>query len=1590
MDFFPALIVCDSVCHKLRRRTKDARIVMMAERTGFSCVVMGDETLLAQCGEELLERGHDILAVVTANSNLTSWAEQHELKTLDPDEFLNTGWEGEQFDWFFSIANLRLVPGAILQQAKRGAINFHDGPLPRYAGLNTPAWALVNGELKHGITWHEIVEGVDRGDIYLQREIEISKGETALTLNAKCFEAGMASFADLCDLIERDHLQAVPQTFEDRTYFAKSKRPDAAATLDFGGRAEDAERLVHALDFGRGYVNPIAIPKVCIAGVAYNVAEVEVLAATREAAPGEVIDVDDQGCVVATGDGFVRLGSLSDASGATLSPSTIVSVGDQLQVLSEDLTTRLNELASDLARNETTFSAKLERQADAELAGVAAPKDEAVTDWRSVTIDVPGLTPSDLVASLAAYVGRTSSQSRFQFAYCGPRLYDLHNRFAGYVASSMPLDITFDETATLASFKDATSGELEWLDASAGYSADLIARNPSLEAPVYSIGVRVSSAVLDTKGLSGTVVTLALVENDGVTQCQLLFDPARYLEDDAEALARRVLTIATVVRDEPESRISDLALLTDAELEEILYQRNATEAAVDPTATVHALFERQADNTPDSVALVYRDQELTYGELNDRANKVANALVAKGVGADALVGLYMTRTADLVIAALGVLKAGAAYVPLDPEYPTDRLAFMIEDSDLNILIRDQDGEPPLPDNHSVDVVTVASLSEVSDNSKPLGSRCDASNLAYVIYTSGSTGRPKGVMVEHRNVVNFFCGMDQRVARPHDDSQPVWLAVTSLSFDISVLELFWTLARGFKVVIYSDNAKAASQADHKAPAHRSNGAMNFSLYYWGNDDGAGPRKYKLLLDGAKFADEHGFCAVWTPERHFHAFGGPYPNPSVTGAAVASTTSNVDIRAGSCVLPLHHPARVAEEWAVIDNISNGRAGIAVASGWMPEDFLLRPENAPPNNKTAMFRDLEVVRQLWRGEKVTMTGPTGKDQEVTTLPRPVQKELPIWVTTAGNEDTFRQAARAGANILTHLLGQSIAEIEHKIKVYRDTLRDCGRDPEQYTVTLMLHTLVGQDREEVREMAREPMMSYLRSAAGLIKQYAWAFPAFKRPQGAAKAMDLDLQSLEPEEMDAILEFAFLRYFDDSGLFGTVDDAVARAEQLHAIGVNEIACLIDFGVPTETVLESLEPLAEVVSRFGHHRDEVVVDEPVAGFGFADLIDRHGVTHLQCTPAMATMLLVGEDERAALADVQHLYIGGEALTGQLMRDLREVTSAPVENMYGPTETTIWSSTVTAQATDASVPLGKPIVNTQLYVLDDQLRPVPDGVPGELFIGGTGVTRGYFEREELTAERFIENPFVSGGRMYRTGDLVRYDSEGHLRFLGRTDFQVKVRGYRIELGEIEACLHSHDDVAEAVVVAREDVPGDVRIVAYVRVVDDASFSEEALRAHTGESLPEFMVPAHFVSMDVFPLTPNAKVDRKALPKPRVARATNSPLKLVSEGAPASDTAEPRGELEIKIASAFQTILGVDRVGLNDNFFLIGGHSLLAVQAHRSLKADVAPELTITDLYRFPTVSGLAQHLSNRGQADQQLSKVASRAAARRQAMARRRA
>lgn len=1492
--------------------------------SGQTCIVIGNESLAIQCSEKLLARGDKIAAMVTRNDDIRAWGENRGIDVLNSDADLARDLAKYDHDWLLSIANLDMLDDDILALPRRGAVNFHDGPLPRYAGLNAPVWALINRETRHGITWHMMVSGADKGNVIEQLMFDIRPSDTALTMNTKCYEAAISSFDALMGKLAQTTVPCITQDDAERSYFGKYMRPDAAARIDFDLPSVEIIALIQGLDHGP-YWNPLCAAKIDVNGLVL-VGGAEISGTASDAVPGTVLDIAHEAVTIATGDMPVILRNFTDLNGVGIDITARVSRGDALAKLSVDVRAKINAEMGLAARGDAYWRAHLGRfdPAGVALSG-AALGGNVVCEMRA--LNTPDDIDNDTVLMLGAALVASIGEGRRPDLAFGDG-----NGASEYTSHWVPVRIpelgakTADEFATaLALARNFPC-----------FAYDIAARDPSIGAiEIPQVGIS------DHEGLvAGTCITIC--------PGAIYFDAGRVSADLADIWVARLVHLA-----DEYAKGADLATISPmpaGEHEMVLREWNQTEATFEENMCVHQMFEAQVAATPNATALVFEGESLTYGALNAAANKVAHVLGEMGVVPGVLVGLCCARSRDLLVGALAILKAGGAYVPLDPNYPADRISLYIQDSAVPVIVTQEALVDDLP--------TGADMLRIDSDPRIDGARdtnvesgVGAQDLAYLIYTSGSTGRPKGVMVEHRNVSNFFTGMDGRIARNGASNQAgVWLAVTSLSFDISVLELFYTLARGFKLVLSGDESRSLVSEGRIAMTGKG---MDFGLFYWGNDDGPGKQKYRLLLEGAKFADANGFSAIWTPERHFHAFGGPYPNPAVTGAAVAAVTQNIAVRSGSCVAPLHHPLRIAEEWAIIDNLTDGRAGLAIASGWQPDDFVLCPGNAPPNNKAAMFDSIDKLRKLWRGETVEFANGSGKNVAVLTQPRPVSKELPVWVTIAGNPDTWREAGEIGANVLTHLLGQSINEVSDKIKIYHKALRANGHDPDDFTVTLMLHTYVAQTREIAREIARAPMKDYLAAAAGLIKQYAWAFPAFKRPKGVDNPFQLDLEELTQEDMDGILEFAFERYFEDSGLFGTVEDCLDRVEQLKRIGVDEIGCLIDYGIDPDVVLAGLRPLAEV-----HRRANMTTEIAEDDYSIAAQIMRHGVTHMQCTPSLARMISMNEDSRVALGKVEHLMIGGEALAGNLVAEFGEITNATIENMYGPTETTIWSTTERAHADEGIVNIGRPIANTQVYVLDEDGNPVPIGVPGELYIGGAGVTRGYWQREDLSAQMFVDNPY-HGGRMYRTGDLVRWRVDGRLDFLGRSDHQVKLRGYRIELGEIEARLNDQGNIDQAIVIAREDTPGDTRLVAYIRA--RGAIDEVVLRAALAQDLPGFMVPAHFVTLDEFPLTPNKKIDRKALPAP-IVRA----IVVNTDRDDAAVASSNDDSIEAQIMQVWTHVLGVDRVSGRDSFFDLGGHSLLAVQAHREIRAlcDV-PKLAITDIFRFPTLAGLAARVRDLG-------------------------
>lgn len=354
---------------------------------------------------------------------------------------------------------------------------------------------------------------------------------------------------------------------------------------------------------------------------------------------------------------------------------------------------------------------------------------------------------------------------------------------------------------------------------------------------------------------------------------------------------------------------------------------------------------------------------------------------------------------------------------------------------------------------------------------------------------------------------------------------------------------------------------------RSPASGAGTAVALSLLYFSADAGAAGRPYDLLLATTKLADEQGFTAVWLPERHFQRVGGPYPNPSVLAAAIAVRTARIGLRAGSVVLPLHDPIRVAEEWSVVDNLSGGRVGISFATGWHPGDFALAP-GAYADRRALTLQGIDTVRRLWRGEAVRRVDGAGSQTDVRIQPRPVQPTLPTWLTVSGNPESWLRAAELGSGVLCAPISLGPRGIADGIAAYRGAWARHGHDGHGH-VTLMLHTFVGSDTATIRAEVRAPLSAYL---AAFLAQYGNA------QQLRARYPDLEVRD---DDRDAIIDHAFERYFDAWSLLGDAEKCTRVLGEVAAAGVDEVACMVDFGTPVDATLDSLGRLAELHQSLG-------------------------------------------------------------------------------------------------------------------------------------------------------------------------------------------------------------------------------------------------------------------------------------------------------------------------------------------------------------------------------------------------------------------------
>jgi methionyl-tRNA formyltransferase len=436
----------------------------------FSCYLIGSESLLVQCAEILLERGHEISGVASHEPAITAWARGRGIATVDPDGDLVSAFAGE-FDYLFSITNLKVLPEAVLRLPRRAAINFHDGPLPRYAGLYTPAWALMNRETSYGITWHVMKAAVDEGELLAQRFFDVSPGETSLTINTKCYEAAIDSFGPLCDALASGSAASLPQNLSQKSYFGKWQRPAGACVLDFALPALQLEALVCALDFGR-YENPLGAAKLHHRGRVFAVASAQARDTDGSATPGTLIAIESDALIVATGAGALRLADFSEPRGLRVAISDLVAAlgiapGARLDGASDGLGERLGALNADLCRSEAFWVKRLASLDPLEPPYVRSERAGAgAHDWRELALDVPAAFLARyagggdaLIAGFVAWLARLCDRTGFDLAF---RDDALRARVAGleaFAADVVPLRIALDDTGTaesaLASSLDA-------------------------------------------------------------------------------------------------------------------------------------------------------------------------------------------------------------------------------------------------------------------------------------------------------------------------------------------------------------------------------------------------------------------------------------------------------------------------------------------------------------------------------------------------------------------------------------------------------------------------------------------------------------------------------------------------------------------------------------------------------------------------------------------------------------------------------------------------------------------------------------------------------------------------------------------------------------------------------------------------------------------------------------------------------------------------------------------------------------------------------------------------------------------------------
>lgn len=788
----------------------------------INCFIIGEGTLPVMCAEILLRYSYELRGFISSDPASIQWAKSKNIRVVEPlHEDLATVLREQPFDCLFSIVNSRILSKEILALPRKWAINYHDAPLPKYAGTQATSWALINRETTHGISWHAMNEVVDSGDILKQKCFQIADDDTALTLNAKCYEAAIDAFAELVTDLAIGRLLPRKQDLRQRTFFARDKKPPRAGVISWDRPARDIGALVRALNFG-AYPNRLGCPKLVVAGRFFIVPEIEVLDSPSTSPPGTITGISDDFIRISTASEEIALRKILTIDGQPLAIRDFVNTlglqeGVCFQNMHRDAAERLEKLTRTLCRHEAFWVSRLGTLQPLSIPyGQASAKTDRAT-FEAITAAVPVevnrflLTQrSDwpvadfLMAAFLVYLSRLAGVQRFDVGFKHAKLQRDFSGLEGFFAVNVPLRFELNDDYCFSDLFSAQGQQADLVRANTTFARDLMVRYPFLRSTAslqsasrFPVTIElVEKLDQHAANTEGELTIVIATDGSGI---RWIYDPGKLEGKDVARMLDQFAGFLEGIIANPAQPINTLPILSKEERNQLFPKRIG--AHYHPLSTcLHERFEEQAARKPDSIAVVCEANKITYGELNQRANQLGHYLRKRGIGPEHTVGLYLERSVELVVAVLGILKAGGAYVPIDFTFPKERVALMLEEADATVLVTQQSLLPELPESARRNEIVCLDSDwprvALESTANP-GSGAAPDNLAYIIFTSGSTGWPKGVMVSHRNVTRLFEVTERWF---HFGERDVWTLFHSIAFDFSVWELFGTLLYGGQLVV----------------------------------------------------------------------------------------------------------------------------------------------------------------------------------------------------------------------------------------------------------------------------------------------------------------------------------------------------------------------------------------------------------------------------------------------------------------------------------------------------------------------------------------------------------------------------------------------------------------------------------------------------------------------------------------------------------------------------------------------------------------------------------------------------------------------